>query len=509
MKGRIFLFLFGLPFFGVGAWMAWSIGSTVVDAAHMKHWVPVEATLQDAGYRMHSGEDSDTYEAYARYGYTYRGRRWTGSRVTPGSGGDNIGDYQQDTGRRLAAARSRGESVEVWVDPQHPQRSIIDRDIRWGMIGFESIFVVVFGGAGLGLLIWSWRAPTPKDKSDPRYEDAPWLADDAWQTATIRSSSKTSMYGAWVFAVFWNAISAPIPFLAYGEIVERHNYVVLIGLLFPLVGIGLLVWALRRTLEWRRFGPAPVTLDPFPGSIGGHVGGSIDLRLPFDPTAKFRVTLTNLHSAVSGSSKDRSRSEKALWQDGTLAHVESCGLGTRLVFRFDVPEGLGESDTEHDDSYKLWRLSLEAELPGTDLDRSYEIPVYATARRSNLLSERAVAESRDAQHAIDVDAVRERMHLGYGVTGRREMRLDNIKTLRKSSNMQAQSGGKYTMFYNVSAIDYIGNKLTLGEGFRGESEANAAMALIRREFGIRKDEDVRGANPLDDDYGLDRLATNN
>ena len=26
-----------------------------------------------------------------------------------------------------------------------------------------------------------------------------------------------------------------------------------------------------------RFGPAPVTLDPFPGSIGGHVGGTIDL----------------------------------------------------------------------------------------------------------------------------------------------------------------------------------------------------------------------------------------
>jgi Protein of unknown function (DUF3592) len=594
MKGRLFLALFGLPFFGVGVWMAWSIGSTLYDAAQMQHWVPVRARLLEAGYHTHSGDDSDTYEAYARYSYTYRDRGWSGKRVTLGSGADNIGDYQQDTGRRLANAQSRGEAITVYVDPQNPGRSIIDRDVRWGMIGFKAIFVIVFGGVGAGLLIWSWRAPRPADKADPKFADAPWLADTAWQTATIRSSSKTSMYGAWAFAVIWNAISAPIPFLAYDELVRHHNYAVLIGLLFPLVGVGLLVWAIRRTLEWRRFGPAPVTLDPFPGSIGGHVGGTIDLKLPFDPSAKFRVTLTNLHSYVSGSGKDRSRGEKALWQDAMVAHAESCALGTRLTFRFDVPEGLSESDTEHDDSYKLWRLGLEADLPGADLDRSYDIPVYATAQTSRLLSERAVAESRDAQHALDVEAVRETVHLGYGPAGRRmffpagrflggalaglvvgaifagvgaflivheghaifgsvfggvgalvallclytmgnsleveqtgdairtvrrflgfpvrrrQMRLDNIKSLEKKSNMQAQSGGKYTMFYSVYAVDYIGNKLTLGEGFRGEHEAKAAMELIRREFGIRQTEpEQRGTNPLDDDYGLDSLAANN
>jgi hypothetical protein len=593
MKGRIFLILFALPFFGVGAWMAWSIGSTLYDAAQMKHWVPVQAKLLEAGYHTHSGDDSDTYEAYARYSYTFRGRSWSGNRVTIGSGADNIGDYQQDTGRRLAAALSRGETITVYVDPERPQHSVIDRDIRWGMIGFRAIFVVVFGGAGLGLMIWAIRAPKPKDTSDPKFADAPWLANDAWQSATIRSNSKTSMYGAWIFAVFWNAISAPIPFLVYEEIVKHQKYVVLIGLLFPLVGLFLLIWAIRRTLEWRRFGPAPVTLDPFPGSIGGHVGGTIDLKLPFDPSAKFRISLTNIHSYVSGSGKNRSRSEKALWQDAMVAHSESCAMGTRLVFRFDVPEGLDESDTEHDDSYKLWRLNLEAGLPGADLDRSYEIPVYATGQQSRLLSERAVEESREEQHTLDLDAVRGLVHLGYGLTGRRmyfpggrnpgpsigvvlvgaifaaagwflafkaghaifgsvfggvgllvgvlglymignsleveqtgdgirtvrrflgipvrrrQMRLDNIKKLEKKSNMQAQSGGRYTMFYNVYAVDYIGNKLTLGEGFRGEHEARAAMELIRREFGIREEESEHGTNPLDDDYGLDTLAANN
>ena len=85
---------------------------------------------------------------------------------------------------------------------------------------------------------------------------------------------------------------------------------------------------------------APVTLDPFPGSIGGHVGGTVDINLPFDQNAKFLLTLTNIHRYVSGSGKNRSRQEKARWQDVIVAHAEPGSKGTRLTFRFDVPEGL-------------------------------------------------------------------------------------------------------------------------------------------------------------------------
>ena len=569
MKGRILVSLFALPFFSVGVWMLWSVSATLFDAWHMRAWVAVDAQILSAGYRTNSGDDSDTYEAYAEYTYSHGGAYYTANRVTISSGGDNIGDYQTDMGNRLSGARSRGQPVTVFVNPGNPQQAIVDRSIRWGLIGFKSIFIFVFGGVGLGLLIAVWRAPKEKDRSLPQFQASPWLLNDKWQTPTIRSSSQMAMWAAWGFAAFWNLISAATPFLAYREVVEKQNYIALVALLFPLVGIGLITWAVRRTLEWRRFGAAPVTLDPFPGSIGGHVGGTIDLNLPFDSSNRFELTLTNIHHYVSGSGKERSRKEKALWQDVQIAHGELGSKGTRLTFRFDVPEGLAETDAEAEgDSYDAWRVNLRAELPGADLDRDYDVPVYATATRSRLLSDRVVQQSRQELGVVSEQRIRDAINMrheaggkhmlypmgrnlgpsiggfiigtifaaagwyliveegarifgsvfagggglialgtlymmlnslevsrdGSGVqtvrrilgipVSRKTMQYHEFDRFMKDSSFQTQSGGKHVMHYSIYALDRQGNKMVVGEGFRGESEANTAIRLISRELGL-------------------------
>ena len=571
MKARIFLALFALPFAAVGVWMAWSVGSTLHSAWQMSDWVTTEAHLTAGDYKTNSG-DSDTYEAYAEYAYTWNGQTYTGSRVSIASGADNIGDYQQDFGRELQRAADSGQPVTVYVNTENPAEAILDPGIRWGLLGFKMIFVIVFGGVGFGLLIGIFMAEPEKDSSDPAFTDTPWLLNDDWQTNEIRSGSKSAMWGAWLFAILWNAISSFVPFALVGEL-QDGNYIALIGLLFPLVGIGLLVWAIRRTLEWRRFGPSPVLLDPFPGSIGGHVGGTIELNLPFDPDTEFRLTLTNISSYMSGSGDDRSRREKALWQDAIIAHAERGGRGTRLTFRFEVPDELQASDAEQDDSYIIWRLNLAADLPGTDLDRDFELPVYATAQESRFLKGLAIERAKAAQSTFDLQEVRKLVNLSHEPTGKRllfpmgrffsgalggiimgaifvgsgwflfahgearifgsifgvigalltigffymmfnslevrqtpsgirtvrrllgipvrstDLARSNIATLIKKSTMQSHSGTKHTIYFSIYALDRIGNKFKLGDGFKGESQANAALEFIGREFGIEVEEE--------------------
>ena len=569
MKGRIFLFLFALPFFGVGVWMGYSIAANLTDAWQMRQWVTVEGSLLSAGYETHSGDDSYTYEAYANYTYQFGGQRYTNTRVAIAGGADNIGDYQQDMGRYLSGIRSRGETVVVYVDSDEPSEAILDRSLRWGLIGFKSIFLFTFGGVGLGLIIFAIRSPKEKDLSDPQYRDTPWLANDKWQTAAIKSGSRMAMWYGWGFAAFWNLVSAPLPFVIYTEVTEKNNLPALLGLMFPLVGIGLITWAVKSTLEWHRFGLAPVTLDPFPGSVGGHVGGAIDVNLPYDTSTQFSITLTNLHSYVSGSGKNRSRKESAEWQDTQVAHVTSGAKGSHLSFRFDVPENLQESAADQsEESYYLWRLNLKADLPGVDIDRDYEIPVYATGESSKELSEFSIKAARTEQKKIDIKAIEKLVNLSYeaggrvmrypmgrnllggfsgliigaiftgagwylinyeghlimgGVFGlmgllivltvfylvlnslevsqegshirtvrrivgipvkRGQMRRSDFVRFRKKASSNTQSGKKHVIHYTISAVDQHGQKLVVGEGFKGASQANAAADFVASAFGL-------------------------
>jgi hypothetical protein len=571
MKGKIFTLLFALPFFGVGVWMAYSISTNLIDAAKMRQWEPTQASLQRAGYERHSGDDADTYEAYAQYTYDFGGQRYTGTRVAIAGGADNIGDYQTDLGNRLSQIMSRGETVTVYVNRDNPMMAIVDRSVRWGLIGFKSIFLFVFGGVGLGLIIFVLRSPKEKDLSAPEFREKPWLANDDWQSALIRSSSKSAMYFAWGFAAFWNLISSFLPFVIYEEVTAKGNMAALIGLLFPLVGIGLLTWAVRRTLEWKRFGAAPVELDPFPGSIGGHVGGTIDINLPYDSTAQFSLTLTSLHSYVSGTGKNRSRKESAKWQDTQVAHMTSGPKGSRLSFRFEVPEDLSESAADkREDAYDLWRLNVKADLEGADFDRDYEIPVYATGEQSRHLSEFSIRQAKTQQREKDAGAIEKLINLTHDVTGKsmifpmgrnlasgfggmlfggifagagwfliasegqwfmgaifggvgslilvsglyfifnsleveqvgsdirttrrilgipvkqKIMRRADFVRFKKKASSTTQSGSKHVIRYSVSAVDRNGQKLVMGEGFKGAGQAEAAALFIGEQFGLRE-----------------------
>jgi hypothetical protein len=149
--------------------------------------------------------------------------------------------------------------------------------------------------------------------------------------------------------------------------------------------MGLLAWTVKKTLEWRRFGYTPLTMDPFPGSIGGDVGGDINVGLPYVSELLCEVTLSSLYSSVTGSGKSRSRSDPVKWQDSGYAQVTPSANGMRLSFRFRVPEGLNPSE-EETGNYNFWRLNIRLKLSGSDLDRCFTIPVYATAEKSRFLS---------------------------------------------------------------------------------------------------------------------------
>ena len=406
--------------------MGYLSAKSMNDWMRMQEWAPVKAYVVKGGTESHSGDDSTTYEAYAEYTYTYNGNSYTNTRVAIDDGADNIGDFQEDLGRKLARAAGRKSGIEAYVNPEEPGEAVISRDMRWGLFAFKMLFVILFGGAGAFLIGAGVLGKLANDKGAHKGDGAasieneqnPWLANKDWQTNEIKSSAKLEMYFAWGFAILWNLISSPIPFMIKEEVIEKQNWPALLGLLFTVVGIGLLVWAIRRTLEWRKFGTTLLVLDPFPGSIGGQVGGSIELRYPYDNDTRFMMTLSSIYSYETGSGDDRRQSERVLWSDTAVAHTEMGLYGTRVVFCFDVPEGLEPADAAgRGTHYHMWRLTMKAELPGTDISRNFDIPVYATKEKSRRIDSRAVEGARKATDEVMTMSARTRVIVRPGVQG--------------------------------------------------------------------------------------------
>lgn len=375
-RGRIGLALFSLPFLlvGLGAFVL-GILPSLHDAWRMQGWQPASAQVLSATLSESRGDDSSSWQAQATYRYHAGGRERVGSRVAINdSAHDNVGDFQQARARELMQAQATGQPVTVWVNPDHPDEAVYHRGLRWELLGFYALFAFIFGGVGGGLL---WWALTHRDSVLPDAPaDQPWLARREWASPVITTQARGALLMIWAFALFWSALSLPVTFALPGEL-ARGNRMMLVAALFPLVGLGLLATAVYMTLAARKFGASTLTLDPYPGRLGGAVGGDIVAAVPFRADTAFELTLSCLRIHTTGSGKNRRTSHTPLWQDTLLLAGEPTAEGhTRLWFSLAVPDALPPSAAPSDD-YTDWQLQLRADLPGIDYARQWSLPVFA------------------------------------------------------------------------------------------------------------------------------------
>lgn len=378
-EGRVSIgmILFGLIFVAVGVAVVVGLMLPMLrDGWHAQTWPQVQATLLATDLEQHYSDNSYTYEVTARYRYRYDGQDYEGTRVGLTVGSDNIGDWHQRIHRRLQRALSNSDSITVYVNPDDPADAVINRDIRWGYLGLLSLFPLVFGGVGAGIATAAFnrRQPLPTDSDIPQRPVSP---------VKIDSGGKAGMWGSWFFALIWNGISAPL-FFAIPEEFAKGNKLILIGGLFPLIGIGILIYAVRATMEYRRFGKIELAMDPYPGAIGGEMAGTLDIPVKLSRQDHYTATLSCIHVYTTGSGKNRSTKHKVVWQESGTPAAFATGTGTRLVVRFQVPEGLPDSAPASSD-YHMWKLTVRGEIPGVDLNRSFEIPMEVGTTTSGTL----------------------------------------------------------------------------------------------------------------------------
>src|SRR5215467_935005 len=133
---------------------------------------------------------------------------------------------------------------------------------------------LTFAGIGFGLMgvaIFGGRILKRRQRLQAEHPAEPWLWREDWAQGRIKSNTKPGMIAGWVFAVLWNAVSTPV--LVFLPKEAAKNPVAYIGLIFPVVGVYLLVRAIRLTMAYLEFGKTRFEITPVPGLIGGELKG--------------------------------------------------------------------------------------------------------------------------------------------------------------------------------------------------------------------------------------------
>lgn len=130
-----------------------------------------------------------------------------------------------------------------------------------------------------------------------------------WASGVAATAGRRELKSLWLGAVIMNALGLPVGWLALFGGRELPGYVQMLLPVFTLLGLVILFMAVRDSFRWRRFGRLQMNLDPLPGSIGGHVGGSLELPFHQAATSDFRVMLLCVRDRLVKTSDGSSRSE--------------------------------------------------------------------------------------------------------------------------------------------------------------------------------------------------------
>ena len=250
--------------------------------------------------------------------------------------------------------------------------------------GFLVVFGLVFSSIGFGFIVAGFRGfgrQKQTDRLEEENPDEPWLWRKEWAEGRITGGSRATMIFAWIFAGFWNLISWTLAIGIVPAALNEGELAALFVLIFPLVGALLLTWAIVATLRYRRYGISVFRMATVPGVIGRTLRGVIILPSRVRPVDGFDVKLTCVRRITTGSGKNRSTSERILWQEERSIRDSSQvgATATAIPVTFVIPDDAEESSPRSSDDQIVWRLEAEASVPGIDYSARFEVPVFRTA----------------------------------------------------------------------------------------------------------------------------------
>lgn len=150
-----------------------TVVTPVIDAWSSRNWVATEGQVinssVDRTWVNNSSTSSTTnrgtfvYKVSASYQYTYAGNSYYGSRIGLMDVSDAIPAWHQNWHTYLQRAKSKKTPITVYVNPDNPYESLLDRGIRWTRMVGNILIAALFVSIGL-FIMYSMISFKPKNQ---------------------------------------------------------------------------------------------------------------------------------------------------------------------------------------------------------------------------------------------------------------------------------------------------------------------------------------------------------
>ncbi len=201
-----------------------------------------------------------------------------------------------------------------------------------------------------------------------------------WVAGRITSNAKKYAISLTCLTVFWSVISVPCVYFAFKD--ETW-----LALVFPAIGVLILLFAVHAWYHWFTFGPSEFAMDQTPAPIGGQLSGVVRLTRNLPDDYQFHLLCTRVRS--SRGSKNRTGPIQE-YKSAPVSVSATAGIeGTEIPIRIAIPDDAHETGRHKKDRRRsvtyTWRLIVKAKNSG--FGAMYCIPVFGKATDTSTASQ--------------------------------------------------------------------------------------------------------------------------
>lgn len=211
-----------------------------------------------------------------------------------------------------------------------------------------------------------------------------WQSNPEWRTGRIKPANLKEMKWFWFVTLFAN-LNAQISWPEVIRLItEQGNWGKgLLLSLFPLGGLWLLWFTVRKHLKTRAIATSLLYLPTCPGIIGTPLTGTIELPSAFKRGQQCSVTLS---CRKATRSRRGNISEEGLWSEKQVVLAVPGPRGPQLPFAFAVPSELPPSSNVSLDIFYRWFVHVSGDVSTDDLNISFPIPLISAATAAPILA---------------------------------------------------------------------------------------------------------------------------